>query len=50
MGRLLQREWDSSYIVVPGPDHPLLIEGPDALVGGKGGVLAIFVPKAKERP
>lgn len=49
MGRLLQRELDSSYIVVPGPCHPLLIEGPDALVGGKGGMLAIFVPKAKER-
>jgi hypothetical protein len=46
---LLQRELESSYIVVSGPDHPLLIEGPDALVGGEGGLLAVFMPKAKER-
>lgn len=47
--RLLQRELESSYIIVSGPDHPLLIEGPDALIGGEGGMLAIFMLKAKER-
>ncbi|TSD84154.1 hypothetical protein FFK22_034105 [Mycobacterium sp. KBS0706] len=47
--RLFHRELETSYIVVSGPDHPLLIEGPDVLVGGEGGMLAIFMPKAKER-
>lgn len=49
IARLLQKELESSYVVVSGPDHPLLIEGPDALIGGAGGMLAIFMPKAKER-
>jgi len=49
IARLLQKELASSYVVVSGPDHPLLIEGPDALIGGAGGMLAIFMPKAKER-
>lgn len=49
IARLLQRELEASYIVVSGPDHPLLIEGPDALIGGEGGLLAVFMPKAKER-
>lgn len=48
IARLLQRELESGYIAVTGPDHPLLIEGPDALIGGEAGMLAIFMPKAKE--
>jgi hypothetical protein len=49
ISRLLSRELESSYIIVSGPDHPLLIEGPDALVGGIGGLLAVFLVKSKER-
>lgn len=49
IARLLQRELEATHIVVSGPDHPLLIEGPDALIGGEGGLLAVFMPKAKER-
>lgn len=31
------------------PDHPFLLHGPDALVGGQGRLFAFFVPHANER-
>lgn len=49
VARLLIRELSSGDVVVSAPDHPLLIEGPDVVVGGEGGLLAIYIPKAKER-
>jgi hypothetical protein len=49
IARHLQKELEANYIVVSGPDHPMLIEGPDALVGGEGGLVSVFMPKAKER-
>jgi hypothetical protein len=47
--RELRDELPSSYVIVAAPDHPLLIEGPDVLVGGEGNLVAVFTPKASER-
>ncbi|WP_294202868.1 hypothetical protein [uncultured Sphingomonas sp.] len=37
------------YIVAILPDHPLLMDGPDLLIGGSGGLTAIFFLKRSER-
>jgi hypothetical protein len=37
------------YVVAVLPDHPLLMDGPDLLVGGSGGLTAIFLLKRAER-
>ena len=48
--RELRDELPSSYVIVAAPDHPLLIEGPDVLVGGEGNLVElVFTPKAIER-
>lgn len=39
----LQRALGSEYRVVARPDHPLLISGPDLLIGGSGRLTAIFI-------
>jgi hypothetical protein len=49
IAQMLRKELPDSYIVVPAPDHPLLIEAPDVLVGGDAGLTAIFTPKRSER-
>jgi hypothetical protein len=42
LGRLLARELGGDFIVVPNPDHPELIAGPDVLIGGRGRITATF--------
>lgn len=37
------------YVVAVLPDHPLLMDGPDLLIGGSGGLTAIFILKRVER-
>jgi hypothetical protein len=38
----IQRSVGSGYYVVPKPDHPLLLVGPDLLIGGEGKLTAVF--------
>jgi hypothetical protein len=38
-----------SYLMVSGPDHPLVLRSADLLVGGEGFLNAIFIPTAAER-
>jgi hypothetical protein len=45
----LKRALSNEFVVVPSPDHPLLLRGPDLLVGGRGGITAILCPTAQER-
>jgi hypothetical protein len=47
--RTLRRELPSSYLIVSGPDHPLLLRAPDLLVAGEGKLSAVFIPTAHER-
>jgi hypothetical protein len=49
IGRELIDRLPGSYVVVAAPDHPLLLEGPDVLIGGEGAAVALFIPKASER-
>jgi len=42
LARLLVRELGVDFIVVPNPDHPELISGPDVLIGGRGRLTATF--------
>jgi hypothetical protein len=39
---VLSRELGGDFVVVPGPDHPELISGPDVLIGGRGRITALF--------
>jgi hypothetical protein len=45
----LRRELPDDYVIVSGPDHPLLLRAADLLVGGKGSLTAVFVPTAREK-
>jgi hypothetical protein len=47
--RALKRELPSTYLIVSGPDHPLLLRAADLLVAGKGSLFAVFLPTAHER-
>lgn len=47
--RLLRQELSSKFLVVPTPDHPLLIRGPDVIVSAVRSIFAIFTPSARER-
>jgi hypothetical protein len=49
LAALLRRELPSEYIVVPGPDHPLLLQDADILAGGAGILTGLFTPSAAER-
>ena len=44
----LERRLPKEFIVSVRPDHPHLLESPDIIVGGRGVLSAIFVPKARE--
>lgn len=48
LGRLLRGEIDNDYIVVTSPDHPLLLTGPDILIGGGGKLTAVYLANAQE--
>ncbi len=39
----IQKKLGGSYYVVPRPDHPLLLSGPDILIGGNGRLTAVFL-------
>lgn len=47
--QLLRRELPNEFLVVPNPDHPLLLRGPDLLVAGERATTAVFMPLAAER-
>lgn len=49
LSRLLKSELPNDFIILPNPDHPLLIRAPDLLVSKKGMITAIFLPSAAER-
>src|ERR1700761_7904383 len=49
LSQLLHRELSDKFLVVPNPDHPLLLRGPDILVVGDRASTAIFMPLAIER-
>jgi hypothetical protein len=49
VARELGDEIPSSYLIVTAPDHPLLVEGPDLLIGGEGNLVAVFMPNASDR-
>ena len=42
LAKSLQRGIEGNYLVVPRPDHPMLIAGPDILIGGEGNLTAVF--------
>jgi hypothetical protein len=46
---LLRRELSSDFIVMRGPDHPLLLQDADVLTGGNGILTGLFTPSAAER-
>ncbi len=46
----LQRSLGSGYVVVAQPDHPLLLVGPDILIGGEGHTTAVFLAGPTARP
>jgi hypothetical protein len=39
----------TEFVVVAGPDHPLLLREADLLVAGRGTITALFTPSAAER-
>lgn len=47
--RALERELTSNFQIVREPDHPLLIRGPDILIGSDRGLLCVFLPSSDER-
>lgn len=49
IAKSVSEEIPSTYLVAPAPDHPLLIEGPDLLIGGEGNLVAVFIAKSAER-
>ena len=44
----LQRELGGAFHVVGRPDHPMLLSGPDILIGGEGKLTAVFSVAKKE--
>lgn len=45
----IRSQFGRRYTVATQPDHPYLLTGPDALIGGNGVLVAVFTPKAAER-
>lgn len=45
----LRRDLSSSFEIINAPDHPLLIRGPDLLVGADGVLIALISPTESER-
>lgn len=51
IAKSIQRTISSSFQVVSRPDHPLLLSGPDLLIGGEGKITAVFlIQKAVRQP
>ncbi|MEX0805796.1 MAG: hypothetical protein WD688_21125 [Candidatus Binatia bacterium] len=44
----IERRLSKDFIVSSRPDHPHLFDTPDIIVGGRGILSAVFVPKARE--
>lgn len=45
---LLRSELSNEFVIVPSPDHPLLLDAPDIIAGGNGGLTNIFFPSSNE--
>lgn len=45
----LSRALSDRFVIATAPDHPLLMKGPDFLIGGNGGLTAVLIPTAAER-
>lgn len=48
LGKSLRRGISNDYVVVTEPDHPLLLKGPDILIGGGGNLTALYLPTIQE--
>lgn len=46
---LLRSQLDVDATVVRRPDHPLLLRGPDVLIGHRGGLVGFFLPTLREQ-
>ncbi len=44
----LKRAMASSFMIVSGPDHPLLLRPPDIIIGGEGRLTAVMLATAEE--
>jgi hypothetical protein len=44
----LTADLDSRFVVVPSPDHPEIMFGPDVLIGGNGRLTALFRIQSRE--
>lgn len=44
----LKRTMTSNFVIVNGPDHPLLLRPPDLIIGGEGRLTAIMLATAEE--
>jgi len=49
IGDELQRGLSNQFVIATAPDHPLLMKGPDVLIGGVGSLTALLIPSATER-
>ncbi|MCR5880802.1 hypothetical protein [Phenylobacterium sp. J367] len=45
----LDRALSDQFVIATAPDHPLLMKGPDFLIGGLGNLTALLIPTAMER-
>lgn len=45
----LNRALSDRFVIATAPDHPLLMKGPDFLIGGDGGLTTVLIPTAAKR-
>jgi hypothetical protein len=48
IARYIERRVPSNHVVVPHPDHPNMLLGPDVIIGGDGRLSAIFVLRGND--
>lgn len=49
LARRLRQQLGGDFVVVPAPDHPLVMRSVDVLVGGRSGLTAFIMASAEER-
>ena len=49
LARRLRQQLGGEFVVVPAPDHPLVLRSVDVLVGGRSGLTAFVMASAEER-